>query len=57
MAAGTITITIRIKTAWWVCPYIQSVSLFAAMLGLQPNVEKVVQTALRGIRFEVQPCR
>lgn len=44
------TITITVKVAWWVRPYIQSVALFAAMTGLQPDLEKVTRTAMLGIR-------
>ncbi|SEE13559.1 hypothetical protein [Pseudomonas coleopterorum] len=49
MAASSITVTIRI--AWWVNPYISAVNAFAAMAGMTPDVDKVVATAMRGVKF------
>lgn len=44
------SIELAVKVSWWVLPYIHSVALFARMTGLQPDLDKVVRTALRGIR-------
>lgn len=44
------SIKLVVKVSWWVLPYVQSVALFARMTGLQPDFDKVVRTALRGIR-------
>lgn len=43
-------IELVVKVSWWVLPYIHSVALFARMTGLQPDFDKAVRTALRGIR-------
>lgn len=49
MAASNITVTVKI--AWWVNPYIGAANAFAAMTGMTPDVNKVVATALRGVKF------
>lgn len=43
------SITLKVRTAWWVVPYIQSVELFALMTGMEPDLGKVTRTVLRGI--------
>lgn len=49
MASASITLTVRV--AWWVRPYIRAVALFSRMTGLTPDVEKVSRTARRGLRI------
>ncbi|SDI40266.1 hypothetical protein [Pseudomonas abietaniphila] len=51
MAISTITFTI--KWAWWVIPYLQAVTWFSEWTGLDPDVDKVVATAMRGLRLEL----
>ena len=48
MAQSTLTITV--KVAWWVRPYIQCVALFAKATGMEPDVDKVTRTVMRGIK-------
>lgn len=48
MAAANITVTL--KVAPWVRWYIQSVALFAQMTGMEPDVEKIVATCMRGVK-------
>lgn len=50
MAINSITITIKIKIAWWVRWYIAGVSLRALLTGLEPDFEKVARTVRRGLR-------
>jgi hypothetical protein len=47
MARCSITLTVRV--AWWVRPYICSVALFAWLTGMNPDMDKVTRTAMRGI--------
>lgn len=51
MAASSITVTVKI--AWWVNPYIGTVNAFAAMTGMTPDVDKVAATAMLGVRMEI----
>jgi hypothetical protein len=44
------SITLDVKVAWWVRPYIQTVAIFAALTGLQPDAKKVARTVTRGVR-------
>ena len=43
---------VRIAVAWWVRWYIAGVSLCARMTGAQPDMDKVGNTVLKGIRVE-----
>lgn len=43
------SITITVKVAWWVRPYLRLMTL-AARLGFQPDREKVEQRAKRGLK-------
>lgn len=49
MAASSITVTV--KVAWWVNPYIGAVNVFAAMTGMTPDFEKVAATVMRGVKI------
>lgn len=48
MAQATLTLTV--KVAWWVRPYVRCVAVFASLFGMQPDVDKVLRTCMRGIR-------
>ena len=47
------TISLSVTFAWWVAPYISAVELFGDLTGLTPDYEKVVRTAVRGIRIKM----
>lgn len=47
------TLTLRIRLAWWVLPYIRTCAFFAALTGLEPDADKIVRNACRGVHFEV----
>lgn len=47
MAATNITLSI--KRAWWVMPYIYGVQLFSELTGLDPDYDKVAATIARGL--------
>jgi hypothetical protein len=49
MAQCTITVTAMVS--WWVRPYIQAVALFSFATGMQPDVDKVASTCMRGVRL------
>lgn len=44
------TITLRVKVAWWVRPYIAGVEFFALTFGTAPDFSKVLATVLKGIQ-------
>lgn len=46
----TVTLTLHVRVAWWVKPYLQSVALFARITGTEPDWERVRSTVLRGIK-------
>ena len=50
---ATITAQVSIKRAWWVLPYLRSVAVLCWMTGLMPDLDRVVATAMRGIKIEV----
>ena len=53
MACRRVTLQIVVRYSWWVRPYLCGVALTAWLTGLQPNYEKVVCTAMRGVRAQV----
>lgn len=52
MAQATITLTV--KVAWWVIPYIRACAVFAVLFGVVPDGEKIVRTCMRGIKLVVR---
>jgi hypothetical protein len=50
---ATINLTIKIKRAWWLRPYLYGVLIFSYMTGMQPDFEKVARTAARGFKVDL----
>lgn len=49
-----VTASIQISVAWWVRPYVGSVTLFAAITGMEPDMAKVGAMVQRGLRTRVR---
>jgi hypothetical protein len=47
---ATIDLTLTIKRAWWVKPYLYVVLIFSHLTCIQPDAERVIRIALRGYR-------
>lgn len=47
------TITVTVRLAWWVMPYMNAVARFSELVGLDPDVDKVVSTAMRGVKLSI----
>ena len=45
------SIKVKITVAWWVRWYISGVALFAMLTGLEPDMERVKATAMKGVRL------
>ncbi|WP_175405543.1 MULTISPECIES: hypothetical protein [unclassified Pseudomonas] len=45
-------LTVSIKRAWWVIPYVRACMVFAWLTGMEPDGEKIADTAMRGMKFE-----
>lgn len=43
------SITITVKVAWWVRPYISSLALIARVTGLRPDPDRVQRVLMRGV--------
>lgn len=53
------TVTISIKVAWWVKPYLCGVLLMSRLTGLQPDPDRVGAWVQRGMIMkmtEAKPC-
>lgn len=50
MTVGTITITIRVRVAWWVRPYLWVMARLPLITRRQPDMQKVQRRILSGIR-------
>lgn len=48
-----ITITLRVKFAWWVRPYLAAIEIFSLFTGMTPDFNKVAATVIRGARVSV----
>lgn len=46
-------ITIRVRVAWWVRPYLWGLATFCWLFGTTPDMEKVERTTKRGVRLRV----
>jgi len=44
---------ITMKRACWVMPYLQAVIWFSDLTGLEPDIEKVAGTVLRGFTWSI----
>ena len=47
-------LTIKVEAAWWVRPYINAVALFAWTFGMEPDLDKVAKTCMRGITLKAE---
>lgn len=52
MAATNITLSI--KRAWWVMPYIYGVQLFSELTCMEPDYDKVAATIARGFTVVIK---
>lgn len=48
-----ISISLVTKVAWWVMPYVNAVEAFSTLTGLEPDYDKVLGMAMRGISIKV----
>jgi hypothetical protein len=46
------SMTIKVRIAWWVRWYISGVALCSLLTGLEPDMEKVKATAMKGVRIK-----
>ena len=51
------TLTLSVKVAWWVKPYINAVSMFSALTGLDPDLDKIAALVFRGVKMEIVETR
>lgn len=49
---ASINVTLSVKRAWWVMPYIFGVQLFSELTGMQPDMGKVSATVRRGFKVK-----
>ena len=51
---ATSHVILRVRVAWWVRIYVLSVSAFAGLAGLTPDMEKVGRIIARGVKVEAR---
>lgn len=51
---GTLTLTFKVKRAWWVILYLSAVARFSHLTGLEPDIDKIVANAMRGVTLVVE---
>jgi hypothetical protein len=49
-----ITVKVRTSIAWWVKPYLQSLSLFARLTGMDVDVDKALHFAMKGVKVRIE---
>ena len=47
-----LTVSLRVRVAWWVQPYIAGVKFCALVTGLEPDMEQVERVVVKGLRVE-----
>lgn len=47
-------VVVHLHVAWWVYPYLQSVALFARLVDMEPDMQKVGYWVEKGITAEVE---
>ncbi len=45
-------ITIKVSFAWWFRWYISGVALCSMLTGLEPDIEKIKATVMKGIKIK-----
>lgn len=51
---GTLTVTVKVKRAWWVIPYLSAVARLGKLTGREPDIDKIVANAMRGVTLIVE---
>lgn len=46
------TLTVRVRTAWWLVPYLHALAFFAAISGREPDLEKFRAVVDRALKVE-----
>lgn len=54
MAAALTAITVRVKLAWWVLPWLHTLIFFCQLMEREPDYEKVMAVMRRGTRVSVE---
>lgn len=52
MMAEEQTVKVRFYFAWWVDPYLFGCALVAWITGSQPDVDKIADTTMKGVKWE-----
>ncbi len=45
---------LSIKRSWWVMPYVHGVRLFSELTGMEPDMERVSATVMRGFKVAIK---
>lgn len=53
MAARGLTLNLTARTAWWVPLYLRGMAFFCALMGTEPNWDKVEKVVLKGVRLKI----
>ena len=51
MARG---LTIKIRTAWWLMPYLWAVKWFYVLTGKEPDWDALVSVVLKGVKLKME---
>lgn len=48
---------VRVKVAWWVLPYLQTLQALCHIMGTEPDLERVEHWIKKGIKAEIKERR
>lgn len=51
---ASLTYSVQIKLCWWVMPYLRACGMFAWLMGMEPDVDKITNTVLRGVKLRME---
>jgi hypothetical protein len=49
------TFEVRIRFAWWLAPYINTLQFFCLAFSCEPDPDKLAKVVQRAVRLEVMP--
>ncbi|MCE3605835.1 hypothetical protein LXA47_19820 [Massilia sp. P8910] len=57
MTTTTTTISLKVRKAWWLMPYLHTLALFHALTRTEPNWARIKRLIRKGVTVEPLPVR
>ncbi|MFB9242375.1 hypothetical protein IV454_16315 [Massilia antarctica] len=57
MTTTTTTISLKVRKAWWLMPYLRALALFHVLTCTEPNWARIKRLIRKGVTVEPLPIR